>query len=71
MYPGFEEASRTDAQAEIKDFLKSNPAYAKQALNIGVAAGSHILAENPELAREGTNAILQASLNNNKGYSKI
>lgn len=49
MYPGFEEAQRTDAQADIQDFLKSNPAYAQQALSYGVAAGSQIMAENPGL----------------------
>lgn len=35
-YPGFEAIQRNDAQSDIKDFLASNPAFAKQMVNAGV-----------------------------------
>lgn len=35
-YPGFEEMQRNDAQSDIKDFLASNPAFAKQVMTAGV-----------------------------------
>jgi hypothetical protein len=47
MYPGFEDAQRKDAQAEIQDFLAANPAYAKTALSIGMNAGAELVSKNP------------------------
>lgn len=47
MYPAFDEMQRKDAQAEIQDFLSANPAYAAQAVSLGVSAGAHIAKENP------------------------
>lgn len=47
MYPGFEDAQRKDAQAEIQDFLSANPAYAKTALSVGMTAGSDFVQRNP------------------------
>lgn len=35
-YPGFDEAQRSDAQNEIRDFLASNPSYAQQMISVGV-----------------------------------
>ena len=61
MYPGYEDAQRKDAQAEIQDFLNSNPAYAKQALSMGMAAGAEFVANNPALAREGLQSIYTAA----------
>ena len=42
-YPGFETIQRNDAQSDIKDFLASNPAFAKQM----VTAGVDIIKSNP------------------------
>jgi hypothetical protein len=39
-YPDFEDAQRSDAQAEIQDFLASNPAYARRAMSFGFAAAT-------------------------------
>jgi hypothetical protein len=39
-YPEFEDAQRSDAQAEIQDFLASNPAYARRAMSFGFAAAT-------------------------------
>ena len=47
MYPQFDYLQRKDAQAEIQEYLAANPAYAAQALNMGVAAGATIAASNP------------------------
>ena len=47
MYPQFDDLQRKDAQAEIQEYLAANPAYAAQALNMGVAAGATIAANNP------------------------
>ena len=47
MYPQFDDLQRKDAQAEIQEYLAANPAYAAQALNMGVAAGATIAASNP------------------------
>ena len=47
MYPGYEDAQRKDAQAEIQDFLAANPAYTKTALSIGMSAGAEIMQKNP------------------------
>ena len=47
VYPGFEDAQRKDAQAEIQDFLSANPAYAKTALSVGMAAGTDFVQKNP------------------------
>ena len=47
MYPGYEDAQRKDAQAEIQDFLAANPAYAKTALSMGMSAGAEMVSRNP------------------------
>lgn len=46
-YPEYEDIQRNDAQSEIKDFLASNPAFAKKVLTAGVAASADVLARNP------------------------
>ncbi len=35
-YPNFDDEQRKDAQAEIKDYLAANPAFAQQFVNAGV-----------------------------------
>jgi hypothetical protein len=35
-YPGFDEAQRSDAQSEIRDFLAANPSYTQQMISVGV-----------------------------------
>jgi hypothetical protein len=47
-YPEFENAQRTDAQAEIQDFLAKNPAYAASAVSLGVQAA----ASNPQIVQQ-------------------
>ena len=42
-HPTFDDAQRSDAQKEIQDYLAANPAFAKHAVSIGVAA----VASNP------------------------
>lgn len=39
-YPDFEDAQRSDAQAEIQDFLAANPVYARQAMSFGFQAAT-------------------------------
>lgn len=39
-YPDFEDAQRSDAQAEIQDFLQANPAYARKAMSFGFTAAT-------------------------------
>ena len=41
-YPEFEDAQRSDAQAEISDFLAANPVYANRAMAIGLQAGANL-----------------------------
>ena len=36
-HPSFDEAQRSDAQNEIKDFLASHPSYAQQMISVGVS----------------------------------
>lgn len=42
-HPGFDEAQRSDATNDIKDYLASNPAFAQQFISLGVQTA----AENP------------------------
>jgi hypothetical protein len=42
-YPGYEDIQRNDAQSDIKDFLASNPAFAKKM----VSASVDIIKSNP------------------------
>lgn len=56
-YPGFEDIQRSDAQSEIKDFLSSNPAFAKQMAETAAKAGVDIIRSNPDLARQGAEAM--------------
>ena len=51
-YPGYEDAQRKDAQAEIKDYLAANPAFANQFVAIGVKAGVDFARNNPDVAKE-------------------
>lgn len=71
----FEEAQRSDAQKEIEDFLKSNPAYAQQAMVYSVRAGAALAAENPALAQQGLQAAFAqsspATSGPHKGYAKL
>lgn len=41
-YPDFEDAQRSDAQAEIQDFLASHPAYARRAMSFGFQAATAV-----------------------------
>ena len=47
IYPGYEDAQRRDAQAEIQEFFASNPAYTKSALTLGMKAGADFISKNP------------------------
>ncbi len=49
MYPQFDELQRKDAQAEIQEFLSANPAYAAQAVQIGMQGATQLAAQNPGL----------------------
>ena len=40
-YPNFDDEQRKDAQAEIKDYLAANPAFAQQFMNAGVQTMSN------------------------------
>ena len=42
-YPQYEDAQRNDAQSEIRDYLSSHPAFARQA----VRAGTDFVKSNP------------------------
>ena len=39
-HPSFEEEQRQIAQADIQDFLKSNPAFAQKAMSFGLGLGA-------------------------------
>lgn len=70
MYPQFDDMQRKDAQAEIQEYLAANPAYAAQAVSMGVAAGATLAANNPELAQQGMQAVINAQANKN-GYAQV
>lgn len=78
-YPEFEDAQRNDAQSEIKDFLSTNPAFAKNIMDASMKVGTDIIKNNPDMARKGAEAILSSSVsvkkspsvNNNEGYSSV
>lgn len=53
-YPGFEDAQRSDAQAEIQDFLAANPAYARSAMSFGFQAATAAAANQGEKPAGGT-----------------
>lgn len=46
-YPQFEDAQRNHAQAEIKDYLAANPAFAEQVMKASVSAGVDLFKSNP------------------------
>ena len=46
-FPAYDEAQRTDAQAELSDYLKQNPAFAKQVVDAGVKVTSDFVSKNP------------------------
>eukprot|EP00600_Ochromonadales_sp_CCMP1393_P003425 CAMPEP_0174988304 /NCGR_PEP_ID=MMETSP0004_2-20121128/20051_1 /TAXON_ID=420556 /ORGANISM="Ochromonas sp., Strain CCMP1393" /LENGTH=273 /DNA_ID=CAMNT_0016241505 /DNA_START=1038 /DNA_END=1856 /DNA_ORIENTATION=- len=56
-YPGFEDIQRNDAQSDIRDFLASNPAFAKQVIGAGV----DVIKSNPDLARQGAEAMFSSA----------
>jgi hypothetical protein len=72
-FPDFETIQRNDAQSDIKDFLASNPAFAKQVVTTGV----DIMRSNPELARQGAEAVFTSTMSqpqprtNSSGYSPV
>lgn len=78
-YPEYEAVQRQDAQSDIKDFLANNPAFAKQV----VSAGVDVMRNNPELARQGAEAMFTGALHSQQqqssqsrpmsssGYSKV
>jgi hypothetical protein len=76
-YPQFEDAQRSNAQAEIKEYLASHPAFAQQVMKAGVSAGVDLFKNNPDLARQGTQAMFEAAaspMNNNPsngGYASV
>ena len=46
-YPEYDDIQRQDAQAEISDYLQSNPAFAQQVVAAGVKATSDFVVKNP------------------------
>lgn len=46
-YPAYDEAQRQDAQAELSEYIKQNPAFAKQVVDAGVKATSDFIVKNP------------------------
>lgn len=75
-YPQFDDAQRNDAQSEIKDYLASNPAFAQKILDSGMQVGTDIIKNNPEIARQGAEALLssaaQQRANDNRGnYAQV
>jgi len=62
-YPEFEDTQRIDAQSEIKDYLAANPAFASKIFDVGVKTGTELITRNPDIARQGANAILTAHVN--------
>lgn len=46
-YPQFDEAQRSDAQSEIKDYLAANPAFAQKIIDSSMQVGTDIIKNNP------------------------
>lgn len=46
-YPQYEDAQRSDAQSEIKDYLAGNPAFAKSFFDTSLKVGTDIIKSNP------------------------
>lgn len=63
-YPQYEALQRKDAQSEIQEYLASNPAFAKQIVDAGLKASTEVLRQNPELARQGQQAMYTAVASN-------
>lgn len=59
-YPQYDDAQRKDAQSEITDYLAANPAFAQQFVNIGVKTGAEVLASNPGLAKQASDAYFRS-----------
>jgi len=60
-YPQYEDAQRNDAESEIKDFLSSNPAFSQRLFEGGFKVGADLFRSNPELARQGAQAMFTGS----------
>ncbi len=56
-YPGYEEAQRDRSTSEIKDYLKENPAFAKNFVD----AGTSFIVNNPALAVSAGAAVMTAA----------
>jgi len=75
-FPQFDEAQRSDAQSEIKDYLAANPAFAQKILDGGMAVGTDIIRNNPDIARQSAEVILssaaQQKTSDNRGaYAQV
>eukprot|EP01041_Mallomonas_annulata_P008247 gene8247-16964_t len=68
-YPEYEEFQKKDAQAEIQDFLASNPAFAQQLVTAGVSASAAFAAKNPGMVKKGAEAYMQAKTESPAGTS--
>jgi len=64
-YPEYENIQRNDAQSDIKEFLVSHPAFAKQFVDAGV----DIITSNPELAKQSTAAFFSLASNQQRSAS--
>lgn len=64
-YPDFEDAQRSDAQAEIQDFLQANPAYARKAMSFGFSAATAVASNQAANEGEPTGAT------DKNGYSQV
>mmetsp|Transcript_14808 Transcript_14808/g.22301 ORF Transcript_14808/g.22301 Transcript_14808/m.22301 type:complete len:239 (+) Transcript_14808:71-787(+) len=70
-HPTFEDAQRQSAQKDISDFLAAHPGLAKQAMAMGVQAGSDFARENPEMARQGAETVVRESMNSKGTYVQV
>jgi len=69
-YPQFDDAQRSDAQSEIKDYLAANPAFAQKILDSGVQVGTDIIRNNPDIARQSAEVILTTAAQQRAGDSR-
>eukprot|EP01034_Spumella_vulgaris_P022207 gene22207-28321_t len=63
-YPQYEDAQRSDATSEIKDYLASHPAFAQKIYDKSMQAGTDLIKNNPEIARQGAEALLSSAAAN-------
>jgi hypothetical protein len=64
-YPQYEDAQRSNAESEIKDFLASNPAFSQRLFEGGFKMGADLFRSNPDLARQGAQAMFTGSVSSN------